>query len=234
MAKPPRIQKLPPVWFIKAINTFRTFLIQLNKRLFPGNVVLYEQFQYFWLMPAMYVAAKLDIATLLKDKPLTAEEISKHLNLDTSNISRILRALSSQGIFTEKRGGRFALNRMTRALLDEPGSMRHAILHHLGPVNWNLMSNLEYAVRTGKDAFADKYGKEIYLFLKDHPGEYALFDKSMSNLSDLGLAPILNACDFSKFPLIADIGGGYETRRLRADHRNGCSVRQFAITRQIA
>jgi SAM-dependent methyltransferase len=30
----------------------------------------------------------------------------------------------------------------------------------------------------------------------------------MSNLSDIGLAPILNAYDFSKFALIADIGGG--------------------------
>jgi len=201
-------QKLPPVWLIHAINAFRTFLIQMNRKLFPGNVVLYEQFQYFWLLPALYVAAKLDIATLLKDEPLTAEEIAKRLNLHQDNVSRIMRALSSQGIFKMKGDDRYRLNGMAKGLLNEQGSLRYMILHHLGPVNWNLMSNLEYALTTGKDPFKDKYGKEIYEFLKDHAQENALFDKSMSNLSDLGLAPILNAYDFSKYTVIADIGGG--------------------------
>ena len=199
---------LPPVRLIKAINAFRTFLIQLNRRLFPGNVVLYEQFQNFWLLPALYVAAKLDIATLLKNKPLAAQEIADYLNADPHNILRIMRALASQGIFRQNRDGRFSLNGMAKGLLNQPGSLRHVILHHMGPINWNLMSNLEYSVRSGNDAFTNKYGKEIYEFLKDHPDEYALFDQSMSNLSDLGLAPIFQVYDFSKFALIADIGGG--------------------------
>ena len=223
MQKPSTVQKLPPVWLIKAINVFRTFLIQLNRKLFPGNVVLYEQFQNFWLLPSIYVAAKLDIATLLKNKPLTAREISERLNVDTSNVLRILRALSSQGIFKETRDGRFVLNGMAKGLLDEQGSLRYMILHHLGPVNWNLMSNLEYAVRSGNNSFTDKYGTEIYEFLKDHPMENALFDKSMSNLSDLGLAPILNAFDFSKFPVITDIGGGEGFLLANILHNNpGC------------
>ncbi len=208
MSTPKTYQKLPPVWLIKIIATFRTFLLYLNRKLFPGNVVLYEQFQFFWLLPSIYVAAKLDIATLLKTAPLNAGEISERLNVNTPNIMRLMRALSSQGIFKQTRDGRFALNSMARGLLDESGSLRYMFLHHLGPVNWNLMSNLEYAVRTGKDAFSDKYGKEIYDFLKDHPDEYTLFDKSMSNLSDIGLAPVLNAYDFSKYRVIADIGGG--------------------------
>ncbi|MCX6268667.1 MAG: methyltransferase [Bacteroidetes bacterium] len=60
----------------------------------------------------------------------------------------------------------------------------------------------------GKDPFRDKDGKETYAFLKDHPEEYLVFDKSMSNLSDLGLAPVLSAYDFSPFKTITDIGGG--------------------------
>lgn len=201
-------QKLPPAWLINAINEFRTLLLRLNRSLFPGNVVLYEQLQNFWLLPSLYVAAKLDIATLLKNKPLTAAEISEQLKIDEGNISRIMRALASQGIFKQTRKGAFTINAMAMGLLNEQGSLRYMILHHLGPVNWNLMSNLEYSVRTGQDAFADKYHQPVYEYLSDHPGESALFDKSMSNLSDLGLAPILHAYDFSKFATIADIGGG--------------------------
>jgi SAM-dependent methyltransferase len=208
MVKPPSFQKLPPVWLIRVINAFRTFLIQLNRKLFPGNVVLYEQFQNFWLLPALYVAAKLDIATLLKNNPLSAREISEKLDVDPLNLSRIMRTLASQGIFKQHADGKFVLNSMAKGLLDEPGSLRHMILHHLGPVNWNLMSNLEFSVRTGKEAFAETYGQPAYEFLKDHPAEYEVFDRSMSNLSDLGLAPILNVYDFSKYPAITDIGGG--------------------------
>ena len=208
MGKAQTFQKLHPVWLIKAISIFRTLLVKLNRKSFPGNVVLYEQFQYFWLLPSLYVAAKLDIATLLKTEPLTAMEIAKQLDVDPSNVSRILRALASQGIFKQTRNGRFALNSVARGLLDEPGSLRHMILHHLGPVNWNMMSNLEYSVRTGKDAFSDKYGSSTYEFLLDHPEEYSIFYKSMSNLSDLGLAPILNAYDFPESGMIVDIGGG--------------------------
>jgi hypothetical protein len=216
-------QKLPPVWLINAINAFRTFLIRLNRNLFPGNVVLYEQFQYFWLLPSLYVAARLDIATLLKNNPLTPEDLGRKVNADPANLARLLRALASQGIFKQTRNGRFALNSVAKGLLDEPGSLRHMILHHLGPVNWNLMSNLEYAVRTGGDAFEDKYGMPIYEYLKEHQGENDVFDKSMSNLSDLGLSPILSAYDFGKFKKIADIGGGEGFLLANILHRHpGC------------
>jgi len=201
-------QKLPPYWFIKAIDIFRGFLLRLNRKTFPANVVLYEQFQYFWLLPALYLAAKFDIATLVKSNPLSPAEIAASLGLDENNVARILRALASQGIFKQRRDGRFANNSMSETLLDGPGSLRYMVLHHLGPVNWNLMSNLGYAVQTGKDAFADKYGKPIYEYLADDRNESAIFDKSMSNLSDIGLVPVLKAYDFSRYPVIADIGGG--------------------------
>lgn len=204
----PQNQKLPPVWLVKAIQLIRDSLIRLNKKMFPGNVVLYEQFQNFWLLPSLYVAVRLNVAELLKKSPLSVEELATHTNTHAPSLSRIMRALSGQGIFKVNRDGKYEINAMAKGLLDEPGSLRNMLLHHLGPVNWNLMSNLEYAVRTGKDAFADKYGKGIYEYLKDHPDESEIFDHSMSNLSDIGLAPILKAYHFSDYHTIADIGGG--------------------------
>jgi len=208
MQKPYSGVILPPLWLIRIINAFRAFLLSLNRKLFPGNVVLYEQFQNFWLLPCLYVAAKLDIASLLKDRPLTGAEIAERLNADPENVSRIMRALSGQGIFRKTRDGRYRLNGMANGLLDGPGSLRRMIIHHLGPVNWNAVGNLEYAVRTGKDPFKALYGKEIYEYLKEDTAENERFDRSMADLSDLGLPPVLNAYDFSRFGLIADIGGG--------------------------
>ncbi|MCK9204655.1 MAG: hypothetical protein M0P58_09520 [Bacteroidales bacterium] len=208
MDNPPPVQNLPPVWLVKGLNAFRNMLLDMNKKLFPGNVVLYEQFQHFWLLPSLYVVAKLNIAELLKKAPLSIEGLAVQTQSHAPSLYRIMRALSAEGIFKVKSDGKFALNNLARGLLDEPGSLRYMLLHHLGPVNWNLMSNLEYAVKTGNDAFADKYGKGIYDYLKDNPGESAIFDHSMSNLSDIGLSPIMNAYRFSKYKTIADIGGG--------------------------
>ncbi|MEI7980865.1 MAG: methyltransferase [Bacteroidota bacterium] len=203
-----RNQKMPPVWLVKIIQLFRGLLLRLHRKTFPGNVVLYEQFQNLWLLPSLYVAAKLNVAEHLKESPLSAQELALRTNTHARSLSRIMRALTGQGIFKVNRDNKYEINGMAKGLLDEPGSLRFMLLHHLGPVNWNLMSHLEYAVRTGEDAFADKYGKGIYEYLQDHQEESGLFDRSMSNLSDLGLAPILNAYDFSHFKTIADIGGG--------------------------
>lgn len=208
MASGSEKQKLPPYRLVASLDRFRKLLLQLNRRLFPGNVVLYEHFQYFWMLPALYVAARLDIASLLQRNPLTAEEIARATGCTTEGIRRIMRALSSQGVFAIGKQGRYRLNRLSRPLLPGPGSLRDMILHHLGPLNWQLMSHLELAVRTGNDPFSHLHGKGIYEYLKEHPEEYALFDRSMTNLSDLSIGPILHAHNFSVYDSIADIGGG--------------------------
>jgi len=205
---PVQKQKLPPLWLVKSIQCFRDFLIRLNKKMFPGNVVLYELFQNLWALPSLYVAAKLNVAEWVKDSPKSITELARLTNTHAPSLHRVMRALVAQGIFKLGSDGKFRINGMAKGLLNEPGSIRHMLIHHLGPVNWNLMSNLEYTVRTGEDAFANAYGKGIYEYLRENPQESEVFDQSMSDLSDIGLAPILNAYPFANYQTIADIGGG--------------------------
>lgn len=200
--------KLPPARFVRALDAFRGLLLRVHRGLFPGNVVLYEHFQHFWLLPSLYVAARLDIARHLEKEPLSAAGIAGKTGSDPGNIERLMRALESQGIFRRDRNGLYRLNALSRPLLEGPGSLRYMIMHHLGPVNWNLMSSLEYAVRTGRDSFSKHYGMATYEYLRQHPDEHLVFDRSMSDLSDLGLSAILSARNFREFSTIADIGGG--------------------------
>ena len=199
--------KLPPARFVRALDAFRGLLLRVHRGLFPGNVVLYEHFQHFWLLPSLYVAARLDIARHLEKEPLSAAGIAGKTGSDPGNIERLMRALESQGIFRRDRNGLYRLNALSRPLLEGPGSLRYMIMHHLGPVNWNLMSSLEYAVRTGRDSFSKHYGMATYEYLRQHPDEHLVFDRSMSDLSDLGLSAILSARNFREFSTIADIGG---------------------------
>ena len=203
-----QIRKLPPVWFIKALNTFRSWLLLLNLRLFPGNLVLYEHFQYFWLLPCLRVAAELDIAGIIKDKPLTISELAIKTRTDPQYLFRIMRALTSNGIFKPRKDGKYSNSPMSKALIDGKGSLRYMIMQHLGNFNWGTFNELIHAVRTGNDAVTKVYGKGIYDYLSEHPDESELFTRSMSNLSELSIEPILNVYDFSKCGIIADIGGG--------------------------
>jgi hypothetical protein len=202
------IRKLPPAWFIRIISKFRQSLLWLNKRSFPAGVVLYEHFQYFWLLPCIRVAAELDVAGLLKQGPKSIEELASLTGSNQENLFRLIRALSSQDIFKFQKNGLVTNTRLSKALIDGKGSLRHMIMQHLGTLNWSVFNELSHSVRTGGDAFNKVFGEQIYDYLSKHPEESGLFDRSMTNLSELSLEPIVNAYDFSRFHTLADIGGG--------------------------
>jgi hypothetical protein len=208
MNKDLHIRKLPPVWFIKTINAFRYWLLLLNRKLFPANLVLYEQFQYFWLLPCLKVAAELDIAGIINDKPMTITELAGKTGTDPENLFRIMRALTSNGIFKLRKDRKYSNSSMSKALVDGKGSLRYVIMQHLGSFNWSAFNELAYSVRTGEDAVQKVYGKKIYDYLSENRVESEIFDRSMTNLSELAIEPIMSVYDFSKYKTIADIGGG--------------------------
>jgi len=201
-------QKFPPYSLVKTLGSFRGLLLKIHRRLFPGSVVLYEQFQSFWLLQPLYIAAELKIADHLKEKPLSIAELAERTNSKPEALYRILRALASSGIFKEMAGKRFKLNTQARALLEGEGSIRNMIIHHLGRTNWSAGGNLLHTVKTGENAFKGVFGMDIYPFLQQNHEELQRFEKSMSELSSLALAPVLSRYRFTKIRTIADIGGG--------------------------
>jgi hypothetical protein len=199
---------LPPYLLVTAIGRIRSMLLSINRRLFPGSIVLYEQFQNLWVLPSLYIAAELNIAEYLRNGPKPIEEISKLTNTNCESLYRVLRALSGQGIFREHRNRSFSNTAASRALLNEGESIRNVIRHHLGNNNWNTLGHLMHTVKTGENAFQNIYGEPIYQFLEHNRETSALFDKSMSDLSELSLLPVIRGYDFSRHNTIADIGGG--------------------------
>jgi hypothetical protein len=202
------MNKLPPRWIINLIRLLRTGLVMLNKKLFPGKVVLYEQFQWLFLLPCLHLVAELNIAERLRKGPLHVSELAAASGIREEELYRVMRALASEGIFREKKEKYFLLNAASKALLDEPGSLRYMILHHLGHENWHMLGDLNETVKSGKDGFSRIYGKNIYQYLNEHPDRFRVFDRSMTGLTLMGLDPIMQAFSFRGIQTIADIGGG--------------------------
>jgi hypothetical protein len=73
----------------------------------------------------VYIAAKLDIADLLKEGPKNYKELAKHVDANPSALYRVLRTLSSVEIFSEVDTGFFDLTPMAELLqTDNDKSLR--------------------------------------------------------------------------------------------------------------
>lgn len=69
----------------------------------------------FQVSQAIYVAATLGIADLLKDGPKSIEELAETTGTHAPSLYRLLRALASVGIFIES-DGRFSLTPLAEYL----------------------------------------------------------------------------------------------------------------------
>jgi hypothetical protein len=79
----------------------------------------------FWISQAIYAAAKLGIADLVKDGPKPCEELAQATGMPSRTLYRLLQALASVGVFREEEDGRFGLTSLAEYLQSGvPGSLR--------------------------------------------------------------------------------------------------------------
>jgi hypothetical protein len=99
----------------------------------PPGIVLYQMAIGHYVSRALYLAAKLGIADLLKDGPRDHRELASASETHAPSLNRVLRLLASVGIFEELEGGRFALEPLGELLrADVSGSMRAAVMLFAG------------------------------------------------------------------------------------------------------
>ncbi len=200
--------KLPPVGIIKFIEKIRNFLNKSAKKMIPANFALLEMSLNFFIAKAIYVAAELNIADILKKGPKTIDELAEITKTHQPSLYRLMRALASQGIFKEKSNKTFILTPMAKALQEGEGSMKYMILHFLGELNWDMFSEMLHCVKTGENAVKKISGMEFYEYLALHPENIQIFNKAMTNSSEMAIKFIVSAYDFSGIKKLIDIGGG--------------------------
>jgi hypothetical protein len=156
----------------------------------------------------LYVAARLELADRLKDKPQTAEQLATATGTHGPSLYRLLRALASIGIFAEDEQGRFHLTPAAEYLRrGVPGSLQ-GLAVMAGEEHYHSWGELLYSVQTGRTGFERVYGKPIFSYLAEHPREAQIFDDAMVSVHGPETATILDAYDLSSFGTLVDIGGG--------------------------
>jgi O-methyltransferase domain len=158
----------------------------------------------------LHVIAELGVADALDDTSRTAAELAMKTDADADALARALRLLSAYGVF-EMKDGRFAHTPTSRLLRsDHPQSMRSFVRMIGNPAvgGWKAFELLEHSMRTGEASSSQAVPGGMWKYMSEHPEESRIFDEAMTGKSQAIIPGVLEACDFSRFKTIADIGGG--------------------------
>ncbi len=133
-------------------------------------------------------------------------DIADAVGADPVALGRLLRTLSSLGVFTESEPGVFAVTPLGRTLAsDEPGSVRDMALMWM-ETHYDPFSRLVDTVKTGVTAADLHYGEPFFDWVSQHPEQITQFTKAMANLTTGIKAGAVAAYDFNGAGTIVDIG----------------------------
>src|SRR6185369_13405220 len=175
----------------------------------PPPVAMLRIIAGCWMSRAIYIAAKLGIADLLKDGPKNSEELAQATGMHAPSLYRVLRALASVGVFAEDEHGRFVLTPLAATLrADVPGSLRAFAVAELDEDHHAAWGQVLHSVKSGEVAFDRLFGMDVWQYRARHPEEGRIFNEAMTSFCSLVNAAIIASYDFSSIGKIVDLGGG--------------------------
>lgn len=195
---------------------FSAWLQALPNKLTPPPFRLMQIGSAFWQSRALYVAARLDVATALGDEELNATVIATRITANSDATARLMRMLAAMGIFEETAPGVYRNNKLSNFLrTDNPKNVRAMILmHNSETMSRPWFEQLERGVREGAPPFALTHGEELFDYLDHHADFDKLFSQAMDSVEALTGDSFVTDFDWGRFKRIIDVGGSRGTKAL--------------------
>jgi 2,7-dihydroxy-5-methyl-1-naphthoate 7-O-methyltransferase len=161
----------------------------------------------------LHVAATLGVADHIAAGVAGIDELAAATESDVDSLHRVLRHLVRKGVFQEPTSGQFALNDAAKQLMD-PSLRVFLDLDGIGGRIAHSWGTLLSAVRTGKPAYHEVFGRPFWEDLDANPGIGASFDALMDGHGVPDPAILLSG-DWDSIRTVVDVGGG--TGRMLAE-----------------
>lgn len=156
----------------------------------------------------VFVAARLGIADLLRDGPLSSLQLAERTASNPDALHRVLRGLAAQGVLEELPDARFALAPPGRDLLDgAPGGLRECALL-VGSEYMRTWAALDHSVATGERAFDHVFGMTSWQHRQAEPDIDRAFNAWLQGATSGFARGIVAAYDFAALRSVTDVGGG--------------------------
>jgi ubiquinone/menaquinone biosynthesis C-methylase UbiE len=169
---------------------------------------LFDLIQSHRITAAIYVAARLGLAELLRGGPQAPRELAKATGADERSLGRLLTALSTIGICSRSGEDRYALTDVG-ACLD--GAAEHSFK------GWAFLeaeliskfwSGMLESIMTGKTGAQLQGVEDSFELMGRTPELVDKFNAAMVELTRLVTPNILRSYDFSGIRHLMDVGGG--------------------------
>jgi O-methyltransferase domain/Dimerisation domain len=170
----------------------------------PPEAVGWDFVRGAMMTRAFAVAADLRIAETLADGPKNVAELGREVGADPATLQRLLRALASDGVFTEEAEGVFRNTSVSELLL---GDGWPEFAHLFGGVFYRAVGDLDEAMQEGNATFAKTFGTDFWSWLAAHPDKRAAFDRAMAGGKERTAARLAEL-EWHDDEVVVDVGGG--------------------------
>jgi hypothetical protein len=175
----------------------------------PAALALRQMINGFRVSQLIHVAGELELADLMRDGPVSLEDLAHRSKTHAPTLRRLLHALSTLDIFEQHPDGRFGLTALAQPLRSDMPDSVGAYARLVGqPALWSTWGQLIHTVRTGESAFPAIHGDDFWDHLAEEPELGRLFSQAMTQASGVRADAIVAGYDFSGVRTLVDVGGG--------------------------
>ncbi|XP_075771910.1 putative bifunctional dTTP/UTP pyrophosphatase/methyltransferase protein isoform X1 [Pelodiscus sinensis] len=177
---------------------------------FPSKII--ELMDGFKASKALFVASKLKVFDLLKDKcVLKAADVANKIEASVCGTERLLDACASLGLLEKTHQGYSNTESANMYLVSDTEYSLHGYIIHCNDRLWHHFTHLETAVKEGTMQGHRGFGKTTEDLFQDscyHSGEAKqCFMTAMYSISKLTAKDVARAFDLSQFKSACDLGG---------------------------
>jgi hypothetical protein len=165
----------------------------------------------FWQSRALAVAAELELADLLAAGPLHTDVLASRTKTHSPSLFRLLRALETLGVFSQVSPFVFANTPVSECIRRDVPNTQWAWVRaqlSVGGGVYEGWAGLNTSIETGDTAFEEVLGCGFWEYYRRNPKAGVIFNEAMRLIGKHNSPEVARAYDWSRFPVIADIGGG--------------------------
>ena len=158
----------------------------------------------------LYLAVKLRIPDRLASSARTSADLARELSVNEDALYRVLRTLTSLGVFEETAPRTFSNNlasSMVRSGTAE--SLYEMALWMSDPFHFLVYADAMHSLQTGKPAIEKAFGMPVFEYFPKHPDESEVFNNAMTMFSGMVIPAVLEVYDFSRIGTLVDVAGGH-------------------------
>jgi hypothetical protein len=150
-------------------------------------------------------ACRLALFDRLSARPRPIEDLARDVGASPENLRRLLRALIGYGLVEAADDGVSLTEDGHFFLSNEIGSDRALLVGEQYLPAW---AELSQSVVSGRPAFQDRFRMSAWAHRERHPTINDAFNRAIQKPQAAATAELVRHFDFSRYPVIADVGGG--------------------------